>query len=231
MQNNKTKLEQSEDFGLISNQQLGFFTRQEVKTVLTIPIDEEVKQASYYRQVVQAINNLAAEDEINLEINSYGGNINGLVALLSALKRTEALSTAFINGEAHSAASFLALSCDNIVVSPHATMLVHFASAGSAGKVADMRKHVQHVHDTTEQLFRDTYQGFLSEEEIERCVEGNELWLNADEIIARLEQKFAAQQANEEDEHPNLDYQSCDSCNAETCYGCTTNYTCKGCSD
>jgi len=186
------------DDKLFGNKQLGYFTQTQTSTCIVVPIDEPVKDAAYYRQVVQAISNTSEGDQIQFEINSPGGDLAGLIALLTAMSKTEATKVAHINGDCHSASSMLALNCDGVYVSPYASMLVHFVSFGSSGKATDIKSHVNHIHSTSEQLFRETYELFLTEEEIEKCIGGFELWLNYDEISRRLEYKYSI--LNSEDE-------------------------------
>lgn len=187
---NKTTQEDDDEDEGGSAKHLGYFTKVQQSTLITIPIDEAVREASYYRAVVNAISGTSEDDVIEFDINSVGGRLDGLIALLTALERTEAISCANINGECHSAASMLALSCDSLTVSPYASMLCHFVSYGASGKATDVKSHVNHIHDTCENLFRSVYQHFLTEDEIEKCIGGYELWLNAAEIAERLDAKY-----------------------------------------
>jgi ATP-dependent protease ClpP protease subunit len=168
---------------------LGFFQRFRQNRCLIVPIDEGVKEASYYRSVTYGISELSEGDIVEFNINSPGGNLNGLIALLSAISETDAHVIANITGECHSAASILALNCDEIRVSPHCTMLVHHVSFSTGGKAADIRAYVNHLNENTEELLRKTYTNFLSEVEIENVLNGLQLWLDADEVISRLEKK------------------------------------------
>lgn len=186
------------DDKLFGNKQLGYFSSQQTSTCIVVPIDEAVKDASYYRQVVQAINNTGEGDQIQFEINSPGGDLEGLIALLTAMSKTEATKVAHINGSAHSAASMLALNCDGVYLSPYASMLVHFISFGYSGKSTDVKSFVNHIHSTSEKLFRETYELFLTEDEIQKCIDGAELWLSSEEIARRLEYKYSIINAQEE---------------------------------
>jgi len=127
------------------------------------------------------------DDVIEFEIHSGGGQYNGLSALLSALLRTEATSVAYLNGECHSAASMLALSCDSVQVSPFCTMLCHFASFGHAGKGSDVLSAVNHTYNNSVEIFREVYRGFLTEDELDKCIDGKEYWFDAEEIMQRLQ--------------------------------------------
>lgn len=171
---------------------LGHFTRQKTLTCITVPIDEGVKEAIYYRQVAKAIAELGDQDQVEFEISSPGGYLDGLISILTAMERTNATTVAHINGDCHSAASMLAMNCDVVYVSPYASMLVHFVQFGASGKGTDVLSKVSHIYETCEKLFRNTYKHFLTEKEILQCIEGMELWLTADDIKARLERKFNA---------------------------------------
>ena len=221
---------------------LGFFADTQQQTCITVPIDGNIEAPMFYRQVVNAINNTSEQDVIEFEINSGGGRLDGLCSLLSAMKRTSAEKIALINGDCHSAASMLALACDAAVVSPYASMLVHNASGGTLGKIADMRGQLEHLNNFTDELFRDTYKLFLSEEEIEDCLGGKELWLNASQIIERLQhrQKICQEQAEAEQEDDEQEYltdgekeDSCTSscgkcCDCDEAECCGDNEECNG---
>lgn len=198
---NLSKFKANSDEGdgkMFGSKQLGYFTSQQVSTCLTVPIDEPVQEPQYYRQVVQAIGSLGEGDVIRFMINTPGGDLQGLTALLAAKDSTEAISIACIEGWCHSAGSMLALNCDSVQVSPYATMLCHYVSYGAIGKAADIRSLVKHTDEVCEKLFRDTYKHFLTEEEIQQCINGLELWLGFEEINHRLEHKYSI--LNSEDE-------------------------------
>lgn len=169
-----------------SKGELPFCVNSTVSNEIIIPIDEVVQEASYYRNVAHAVSSATGDDVVKYRINSPGGRLDGLIALLHATVGTQATVVAEIVGECHSAASILALHCDEILVGPYASMLCHSVRYGYVGKGADVEAHVKHASKTTEKLMRETYTGFLSEEEIEDLLKGRELYLDASEIIERL---------------------------------------------
>lgn len=176
----------------IQTDKLGYFRSTQTAQCLDIHITGAILEAEYYTQVVQAIKNTSEGDLVNFHINSYGGNLNGLQSLLSAMLSTEAEKRAYIDGGAMSAASILALNCDSVFVSPYAEMLCHFISLSAGGKSSDVKSHFEHIQRTSERLFRETYQFFLTEEEIEACIEhGRDIWLDAEQIAERLQRKFS----------------------------------------
>lgn len=165
---------------------LGFHKRQRPVTDISFSIDEYVRDPKYYRQIVEELGGLTEEDSVQIKINSGGGDLFGLVALLEAIRMCDANVLAIITGSAHSAASMLALSCPNVAVTPTAHMLVHFVSFGSGGKSQDVVQHVTHIKGYAEKLFRSIYKDFLTEKEMQEVIEGKELWFGAEEIERRL---------------------------------------------
>lgn len=193
------------------NKQLEFYTEQISNIAMTVHIDEEIKEPSYYRQVVQGINSLSEGDQITFNISSPGGRLDGLEVVLSAIDNTEAVTIANIAGQCHSAASILALNCNMIYVSPHASMLVHFISFGSAGASNHVLKQAEHTKKVSEKLFRNTYKYFLTEEEINKCIEDDyQLWLDAEQILERL--TFRQEKYQEENSEESLEEDEPRSC-------------------
>lgn len=173
---------------------------------VTVHLDGPILSARHYRMVASEAADLSENDELEFRISSPGGDMNGLIALLDVINTTEANVTAVIAGESHSAASMLAVSCPNVVVSPYATMLVHNASLGAGrAKAYDLKQYVDHTTEFCNNLFRDVYTGFLSEDEVEEVIQGKELWMGADEISERLEQM--------------MEYKKVQYCNERGCCG------------
>jgi hypothetical protein len=110
--------------------------------------------------------------------------------LIEANRETDADILCIIVGECHSAASMFALTCPNISVSPSASMMVHFVSFGAGGIASHVKANVDHTLDFCSNYFRDIYEGFLTEQEMDLCINsGKEIWMQADEIIQRLQSR------------------------------------------
>lgn len=178
----------SDDFDIVSAppDQLGYFFETVSSTQYTVPIDESFMEASYYRGIVNMLAQANEQDIVIFRINSPGGQFSGLLSLLDAIETTQAMTIADITGQAASAASILALNCDQCVVGKYAEMLAHEVSYGVGGKGSDNLSHVQHIKKISDKLIWDTYEGFLEDHEIESVLNGKELFLDSDEIIERL---------------------------------------------
>ena len=181
----------AEDFDIVSAppDQLGYFFETVNSTQYTVPIDENFMEASYYRGIVNMLAQANEQDIVIFRINSPGGQFSGLLSLLDAIETTQAMTIADITGQAASAASILALNCDQCVVGKYAEMLAHEVSYGVGGKGSDNLSHVQHIKKISDKLIWDTYEGFLEDHEIESVLNGKELFLDSDEIIERLNKR------------------------------------------
>lgn len=168
---------------------LGFFVQTQVARQYTVTIDEPFVQPSYYRGVISMLMNATEADSVIFLLNSPGGMYSGLVALIEAVKMTDATTMAVLVGECASASSIFALHCDTMFVSDNATMLCHNISYGTGGKGSDILSHVQHISKTSEKLLRGTYEHFLSSVEIDELLNGREIYLDSDEIKERLDKK------------------------------------------
>lgn len=157
----------------------------------TFFIDEPIGEPSNYRDEFNTLITASDMDIVNIIINSPGGSIDSTNQLIQAIQSSAAEITAVLVGETHSAASMLALNCPNVFVTPVATMLVHTGFYNSINTAPNVKRHVDFTHDQINKLLDETYEGFMSLNEISEVKEGKEFWFDADEIKTRLEKRHA----------------------------------------
>lgn len=153
-------------------------------------LDSEIGEPSEYRELLTILFNAPPDSLIYLYINCSGGNLDTTLAIVEAIKMCEAKVSAILIGSCHSAASIIALNCDEIIVLDNAYSMVHTASFGSSGNVGTVKSHTEFVIAQIDKLIEQTYSGFLNKEELAKVKNGNELWFNAEDIRKRLKRKF-----------------------------------------
>jgi ATP-dependent Clp endopeptidase proteolytic subunit ClpP len=89
---------------------------------------------------------------IELRINSGGGHVWDGLAILNTLRAHKAPVTAIVDGIAASAASFLAVACDEVVMMPNSRMMIHDAMGLCIGQAVDMREYADFLDDTSQNL-------------------------------------------------------------------------------
>lgn len=76
---------------------------------------------------------------LELRLNSPGGSVFDAVAIYNALQRHDGKVTVTIDGIAASAASYIAMACDEIVMPENAFLMIHDPSGLVMGTAGDMR--------------------------------------------------------------------------------------------
>jgi ATP-dependent protease ClpP protease subunit len=189
-----------EDQGNIRNQHLPYFESTRTDRCIKVFLDEYIREPKYYRTVLQGIDSLGEGDVVLLSINSYGGQLDGAIAIINAIQDTDADVHASIEGVAASAASLIALAAPSISVSPYATMMVHSATFGAFGKQSDVISHASFVDKQVRTLMHSVYKDFLTDKELEEVIMGKEMWFDSEEIVRRLELRAQLQEKREKAE-------------------------------
>jgi ATP-dependent protease ClpP protease subunit len=122
---------------------------------------------------------------IDLRLNSPGGSVFDAVAIHNALKRHEGTVTVWIDGIAASAASYIAMAGDEIVMPENAFLMIHDPSGLVMGTAEDMRAMAEALDKVKGALV----QGYAAKsgrtpEEISALMSA-ETWLDAADALAR----------------------------------------------
>ena len=176
--------------GLLNNVHIN--TVESVARTHEVYLDQEIEEPGKYRELISLLINASENDRVHLFINSPGGNLDTAGAIISAILTSQAEVTAFLMGACHSAASLIAMYCHSVHVYDTAYIMIHTASFGSAGNTPTVKAHTDFTVKQCEKLLLDAYEGFLSKAELEKVLNGIELWFNAEEIKPRLVKRFLA---------------------------------------
>lgn len=153
-------------------------------------LDEHIGEAKKYRDLIDALCAAGPHDEFNLFINNGGGYLYTALAIIEAIKASQANVRAIVVGECHSAASIITLSCNEIMITDAANMMVHSASFGSGGFAHNVKHHADFSVSQLGVLFDEVYGGFLTESELKELKTGREFWFNAKQIAKRVENRM-----------------------------------------
>lgn len=140
-----------------------------------------------YVELCHALRTARPEDKFILRFNSGGGQVRTGNQILNALHECEALTIGFIEHDCGSMCTFLFLACKTWGVSKYAEWFSHTVSGGNYGKECETFEASQFLRRQTHKRIREEYANFLTEEEIEKILTGTDIYLDADEIMERLE--------------------------------------------
>jgi ATP-dependent protease ClpP protease subunit len=127
----------------------------------------------------EMFDNIDAE-EIEIHINSNGGDAFEGIAICNYLRNHKAKVTAVIDGIAASAASLIAMGADKIVMPSNTTMMVHRASTYAYGNAESLEKQAKMLRDVDSALIQSYKNRFNGEFfELEALLD-NETYMTAE---------------------------------------------------
>lgn len=132
-------------------------------------------------KVISALPN--DNSEIEIIINSGGGDVFAGSEIYSALKEYQGKSVSKIVGIAASAASVIAMGTDKILISPTAQMMIHNVSTYGDGDYRDF-EHTSEVLKSANQSIANAYKNKTgkSDEDLKKLMDA-ETWFNSDSAI------------------------------------------------
>lgn len=123
-------------------------------------------------------------EQINVYINSYGGEVAEGLAIYNALKRHKAKVTTYCDGFACSIASVIFMAGDERIMNEASLLMIHNAWTCASGNAAELRKQADDLEKIT-QASVEAYKAHssLSEEEIKNLMD-NETWILPEEALS-----------------------------------------------
>lgn len=127
----------------------------------------------------------AGGEDVTIHINSGGGSVFDANTMAETLRAYQGHSTASIEGLAASAASYFALTADEVVIGPSALLMIHNPYTFAQGNAADLRKKADLLD-----MLRSTISGQyvrktgMDVAEVEELMDA-ETWFTAEEAVER----------------------------------------------
>lgn len=101
------------------------------------------QEEDQYPESIRHFLDEANGQDINIYINSPGGAIFAAMAIVNMLQRYSGRKTCYVDGIAASAASVIALSCDEIIMPSNTQLMIHRASAICEGNADDFSRFIE----------------------------------------------------------------------------------------
>lgn len=150
---------------------------------LSSPIEEPHR----YVDMVQKIQCANPEEIIYIHLNTPGGQLDTGVQIINAMQASNAHIIVSIEANCHSLATLIFLAADEFIVHDNCLMMIHNFSGGTFGKGNEQQSQLEAQIKWFNTLARKLYIPFLSKEEFDKIVKGEDLWLQSDDIRTRLE--------------------------------------------
>lgn len=198
--NTKNTKANSDELGELITRTPQVLSKSYTSTVIEIYLDSEIGSPEKYREAYHALSNASHQDIVMLHVNTLGGRLDAGVQLINHINNCQAKVVGVLHMEAASMGSAIFLACDDWELNEFSTMMVHSCSYGAAGKQSDIRSRVDFTTAFNERFIRKNYTGFLSEAEIQRALNGDDLYFDYEQIDDRLEKFREYREMKEQEE-------------------------------
>jgi len=120
---------------------------------------------------------------VDLHINSPGGDVFEARAIQSAIAQSDKHFTTYIDSLAASAATTIAIACDNVYMSENAFFMIHNAWTIMAGNANELEKEVNVLRKIDSGMCKDYMKKTGKEDSVVKDWMNSETWFTADEAL------------------------------------------------
>ena len=153
---------------------------------MDIYLTDEIGVPFNYNELTYCIKNAPADYDIRMHISTPGGVIDGALFIIDAINLSKAKVTGYLTGTVASAGTIIALACHELVVANHLSFMIHnYSATGISGKGHEIKAYQNFTNANIEKTFRTFYKGFLTDKEMNSVIDGQDIWMNEDEVARR----------------------------------------------
>ena len=156
-------------------------------------LNKTIEAPDLYSDMIHRINTASAYDTVYIHLNTPGGRLDTGVQILNAMRNSEAKIVTILEAEAFSLGTLIFLAGDELIVNDHCVIMLHNFTGGVRGKGHEQLAELEATVKWFTSIAREIYIPFLTEDEFNRIIKGEDLWLHSKEIRERIEVMFAAE--------------------------------------
>lgn len=150
-------------------------------------LSSAIESPELYVDMIHKIQTSGPDEVIFIHLNTPGGHLDTGVQIINAMQSTQAHVTVSIEANCHSLGTLIFLAADEFIVHDNCLMMIHNFSGGVFGKGNEQHSQLEAQIKWFNTLAKRLYVPFLSKEEFDRVVKGEDIWLQSDDIRTRLE--------------------------------------------
>lgn len=183
------KMDYETEFTMTEDGGVAVVITPQIHNQIDIYLTGEIGNSEKYLPAYHTLVSASPNDIVYLYINSEGGNADTAIQFRHSIENCSAMVVGVVQGTCMSAASMILLACDSFVVADFSIIMCHNYRGISSGKGSEMFDQITFTRKWSEDMVREIYKGFLSEDEIVQVMDGKDIWMNHNEARERL-QKF-----------------------------------------
>ncbi len=157
-------------------------------STVTVFLFNNIEAPGAYAELVYTLEHTAAS-KVVLKINNGGGVLDSCLSVTEAIKNCKATVIADLSGTVASAATMIALACDEIILADSTSFMIHSASGGYGGKMHESKAYMEFSDKEMKKMFKDIYANFLTSRELKLVLEGKDMWMNKKDVLTRWDKR------------------------------------------
>lgn len=171
---------------LIENDHVYIVNNPKTTNVYSVYLNEEIGDPKNYRDVFNLLRESGEDDHIILYLNNYGGYVHTGIDIVNSIRASHGKVYTCMTGPCYSMAPLIVLAGDKVFVEQDVFMMFHDYSGASRGKGHEMTAQILHEKPHFDAMFERLAKGFLTKNEIKDINNGQDLYLDRDQILKRL---------------------------------------------
>lgn len=157
---------------------------------ITAYLTGAIEEPYSYNELCYLLDTADEDTTFDLHINTPGGIIDSAFMIANSIEFSKAKVTAYLSGTVASAGTLITMVCDSVIPQPHLSFMIHNYSGGMSGKGHEMKARQKFTDDHLNESFKTFYSGFLTDEEMNKVIEGTDIWMPASEVFERWQSRL-----------------------------------------
>ncbi len=162
------------------------YESQGVVRQISFYLSGEIGAPIQYTDLLYTLRTASEVDIIYLHLNTPGGNFDTGLQIINNIAASPARVTTVLEARAYSMGALIFLSGDELIVHDTCQLMFHNYSSALIGKGNEQQAQVLAISKWFEKVMRNVCKPFLIDEEVERILRGEDIWMDSDEIRRRL---------------------------------------------
>lgn len=161
-------------------------------------ISEDIGDPSEYTDMIHRINYAGPSDIIFIHLNTNGGQLETGVQIINAMQNSQAQIITVLESVAYSLGTLIFLAGDQMVVNDNCMMMFHNFRGGVIGKGNELTSQLAATVKWFSAFAKKIYVPFLTDDEFDRLLRGEDIWMHSPDIRKRLDKMVKLMQAEPE---------------------------------
>jgi len=163
-------------------------------------IHGEIGDSDEYVDLLDTLYTASESDIIMIHLNTPGGYLNTAVEIIHAIAQCSGTVVTCADGQVASAGSLLFFSGHTFIIGEFCEVMLHDGSGGNIGKINENLKSAEFTAKRLSHIYHTVYGRFFEYDEVEKILDGKDLYLNSTEVEQLIEEYIKEQQGAMEDE-------------------------------